>query len=212
MSEIPLAELKAASRFRVRGLLPQIYGVYSIGCTHGISLQFSIARRWLLFLCKRRPRPRELCGCDRRQGAVETEKHRKRRQPLLHMGEDRRGQKPIRISRPGRSAKHLDVQTRGCTRIEVSLYACNAKKFTGTALVLICPPATQCENLAVHLDQCLVLADRPEASVFVGWYAHTKTRWIFSVQVQPTNGRGPTSVFKLAPFSGSTRWVSMKKA
>ena len=121
------------------------------------------------------------------------------------------------------------MQTRGCTQIVVRLrhykihsrHGCGKKNF-GPGLFVVQLPATQCENLAAHLERCLILADRPETSIFVGWYAHTKTRWISGVQVQPkkptqrgtklSNGRGPTSVFKLAPFSGSSYWAPMKKA
>ena len=37
------------------------------------------------------------------------------------------------------------------------------------------PPAKQWEKLAVCLDRCLLLADRPQGSIFVSWYAHTTT-------------------------------------
>ncbi|MEW8689065.1 MAG: hypothetical protein AB2556_24865, partial [Candidatus Thiodiazotropha sp.] len=48
------------------------------------------------------------------------------------------------------------------------------------------PPAKQWENLAVFLDRCLVLADRPQGSIFVAWYAHTTTGRVSSVWVWPT--------------------------
>ena len=37
------------------------------------------------------------------------------------------------------------------------------------------PPAKQWENMALCLDRCLVLVDRPQGSIFVAWYAHTTT-------------------------------------
>ncbi|MEW8689157.1 MAG: hypothetical protein AB2556_25325, partial [Candidatus Thiodiazotropha sp.] len=34
------------------------------------------------------------------------------------------------------------------------------------------------------LDRCLVLADRPQGSIFVAWYAHTTTGWVSGVWVK----------------------------
>ena len=80
---------------------------------------------------------------------------------------------------------HPDVQARGCTRIEVTLYACRggdlsantAKEAMEEAFALVSPsdlpglfvvqpPTKQWENLASCLDRCLVLADRPRGSIF----------------------------------------------
>ena len=97
---------------------------------------------------------------------------------------------------------HLDVQKRGCTRIEVSLYACtredlstNIENFLqdaletvspdGDGLFLVQPPKRQWENLAKVLDRCLVLADRPQGNIFLAWYAHTKTGRVSGVYVRP---------------------------
>ena len=103
-----------------------------------------------------------------------------------------------------RTFLHPDVQARGCTRVEVSLYACRggdlstntADVVVGEALRLVSPqdsedlfvvqpPTKQWENLATNLDRCLVLADRPQGSIFVAWYAHTTTRRISGVRVRP---------------------------
>jgi len=74
---------------------------------------------------------------------------------------------------------HPDVQARGCTRIEVSLYAppryeLSSKKATDyigkvleqvstkdeeDGLFMVQPPSKQWENLAKNLDLCLVLAE-----------------------------------------------------
>lgn len=48
------------------------------------------------------------------------------------------------------------------------------------------PLAKQWENLAACLDRCLVLADRPQGSIFVAWYAHTTTGRVSGVWVRPT--------------------------
>ena len=53
-------------------------------------------------------------------------------------------------------------------------------------LFVVQPPAKQWENLAFHLDQCMILADRSDSSIFVGWYAHTQKSRISGVRVQPT--------------------------
>ncbi|KAK3738127.1 hypothetical protein RRG08_027740 [Elysia crispata] len=110
---------------------------------------------------------------------------------------------------------HPDVQARGCTRIEVSLYACSgwdlsaetATEVVEEALALVSPqdlpeeeglfvvqpPAKQWENLAACLDRCLVLADRPQGTIFVAWYAHTTTGRVSGVRVRPTKANADAS-------------------
>ena len=110
---------------------------------------------------------------------------------------------------------HPDVQARGCTRIEVSLYACSgwdlstetATEVVEDALALVSPqdlpeeeglfvvqpPAKQWENLAACLDRCLVLADRPQGTIFVAWYAHTTTGRFSGVRVRPTKANADAS-------------------
>ena len=105
--------------------------------------------------------------------------------------------------------QHPDVQARGCTRIEVSLYGCpqnelSSKKATDCieevleqvsieeedeeeyGLFVVQPPSKQWKNLAKSVDRCLVLADRPQGHIFVGWFAHTKTVRIAGIHVHPT--------------------------
>ena len=53
-------------------------------------------------------------------------------------------------------------------------------------LFVVQPPAKQWENLAASLDRCLVLADRPQGSIFVAWYAHTTTGRVSGVWVRPS--------------------------
>ena len=104
---------------------------------------------------------------------------------------------------------HPDVQARGCTRIEVSLYGClqnqlSSKKATDCieevlekvsieeedeeeyGLFVVQPPSKQWKNLAKSVDRCLVLADRPQGHIFVAWFAHTKTGRIAGIHVRPT--------------------------
>ena len=99
--------------------------------------------------------------------------------------------------------QHPDVQERGCTRIEVSLYGCIGDQLsTATAknavdkvlelvspdegLFVVQPPAQQWKNLAACLDRCLVLANRPQGEVFVAWYAHTRTGRVAGMRIAPT--------------------------
>ena len=105
--------------------------------------------------------------------------------------------------------QHPDAQARGLCRIEVSLYACRgsdlsagtAEAVVGEALALVStddaagglfvvqPPRAQWANLAAVLDRCLVVADRTQGAVFVGWYAHTGTGRVSGVHVVPTTAK-----------------------
>ncbi|MEW8688732.1 MAG: hypothetical protein AB2556_23190 [Candidatus Thiodiazotropha sp.] len=40
--------------------------------------------------------------------------------------------------------------------------------------------------MAACLDCCLVLADRPQGTIYVAWYAHMKTSRIAGVRIKPT--------------------------
>ena len=104
---------------------------------------------------------------------------------------------------------HPDVQAFGCTRIEVSLYACPQKELSNekaagyiedvlekasvedeeNGLFVVQPPSKQWKNLAASLDRCFVLADRPEGHIFVAWYADTPTGRISGVHVCPLRRR-----------------------
>jgi len=99
---------------------------------------------------------------------------------------------------------HPDVQERGCTRIEVSLYGCigdqlsthTAKIVVDEVLELVSPnnhglfvvqtPEQQWRNLAAGLDRCLVLANRPQGEIYVAWYAHTRTGRVAGIRIAPT--------------------------
>jgi hypothetical protein len=100
---------------------------------------------------------------------------------------------------------HPDVQARGCTRIEVSLYACRGEATLsaetgnevvqaaldivspdGEGLFVVQPSAAQWRNLAAAIDRCLVLADRTQGEIYVAWYAHTTTGRVAGVRIRPT--------------------------
>lgn len=50
---------------------------------------------------------------------------------------------------------------------------------------MVQPPSKQWQNLAASLDRCLVLADRPQGNILVGWYGHTGTGRISGVHLHP---------------------------
>ena len=102
-----------------------------------------------------------------------------------------------------RTLLHPDVQRRGCTRVEISLYPCNTEDLSTTvaeeliaeALVLanteeglfvVQPPAKQWENLAKHLDRCMVLGDRLQGVIYLAWSGHSKTNRVQGMLVKPT--------------------------
>ena len=115
---------------------------------------------------------------------------------------------------------HPDVQARGCTRIEVSLYACpqnelSSKKATDCieqvssedeeyGLFVVQPPSKQWQNLAESLDRSLVLADRPQGHIFVSWYTHTGTGRISGIHVHPT----PAKVRDEAKWEKAILWAA----
>ena len=97
---------------------------------------------------------------------------------------------------------HPDVQSRGCTRIEISLYAYTdrtpetADYLVENALRMVSPENTnlfveqpakrQWKNFAKHLDRCFVLADRPNSTIYVCWYVHTRTGRLAGIRISPT--------------------------
>ena len=132
---------------------------------------------------------------------------------------------------------HPDVQKRGCTRIEVSLCACNEDDLCtqkaneeiqsalyrvspgggqneseglesegneSEGLFVVQPPSKQWENLAKCLDRCLVLADKCQGQIFVGWYAHTETGRISGVHVRPTK----TTVEDAGRWEKAVEWAA----
>ena len=102
-----------------------------------------------------------------------------------------------------RTLLHLDVQRRGCTRVEILLYACEEEDLsksvaeelvaeamelanTEEGLFVVQPPAKQWENLAQLLDRCMLLGDRPQAAIYVPWSGHSKTGRVQGMLVKPT--------------------------
>ena len=98
---------------------------------------------------------------------------------------------------------HPDVKKRGCTRLEISLYACDTEDLSQTVaeeliaealelantkegLFVVQPPAKQWENLAQHLDRCMLLGDRPLGSIYLAWGGHSKTGRVQGMLVKPT--------------------------
>jgi len=120
--------------------------------------------------------------------------------------------------------QHPDVQARGCTRIEVSLYAPNLDELSSEKAAdtigkvlhkvseekeedgafVVQPPGKQWQNLAKALDRCLVLADRPQGNIFLGWYAHTETGRISGVHIRPT----PAKVREDAQWDKAVLWAA----
>ncbi|MEW8580964.1 MAG: hypothetical protein AB2570_04580, partial [Candidatus Thiodiazotropha endolucinida] len=121
-----------------------------------------------------------------------------------------------------RTFLHPDVQERGCTRIEVSLYACRGRDLsTNTAkevveealgvvspeekdLFVVQPPSRMWANLAGSLDRCLVLADRPQGTIFVAWYAHTGTGRVAGMRIRPT----PQTVDNDGSWERAVEWTA----
>lgn len=119
---------------------------------------------------------------------------------------------------------HPDVQARGCTRVEVSVYApplaqlsnekaadCIGKVLQQVSaeseeegVFVVQPPRRQWENLAKKVDRCLVLADRPQGRIFVAWYAHTRTGRISGVHVRPS----PAKVRDKQKWERAVSWAA----
>ena len=81
-----------------------------------------------------------------------------------------------------------EIQKRGCTRIETSLYASKnisisfgkatideAFKYVDRPLFCIQPTKKQYSLLAERIDRCTVIADRPCNQIYVCWYGHSVT-------------------------------------
>ena len=102
-----------------------------------------------------------------------------------------------------RTLLHPDVQRKGGTQVEISLYACEAEDLSKTVaeelvaetmelanteegLFVVQPPAKQWENLAQHLGRCMVLGDRPQGAIYVSWSGYSKTVRVQGMLVKPT--------------------------
>ena len=100
---------------------------------------------------------------------------------------------------------HPDIVSRGCTRVEISIYGCTAEEFSpknfealleeivdlatpkGPGLFLVVPLHLLWKNYANCLDRCFVLADRCQGSIYVAWSGNSKTGRVQGVVVRPTS-------------------------
>jgi hypothetical protein len=98
----------------------------------------------------------------------------------------------------GKTFFHIDVQARGCTRIEVSIYAYRGgidfarsllqntlSTIRGTNNFVVQPAPMQWKNLAAELDRCCIVANAPKREIVVAWYGHSKTGRIAGVSIHP---------------------------
>lgn len=117
--------------------------------------------------------------------------------------------------------QHPDVQARGFTRIEVSVYGPPVEELgqetaedvlwtalgkvspEGEGLFVVQPPQRQWQNLAAALDCCMVLADRPNGTIFAAWYGHSKTKRTAGARVAPT----PAVVQDDANWERAVQWA-----
>jgi len=96
--------------------------------------------------------------------------------------------------------EHPDVEKRGCTRIELSVYNPKTGKehaieaidrtreiLSSGKLFVVQPPAQQWKLLAEKIDRNLVVSNRELGEIFVAWYGHSETGRICGVQVHPKN-------------------------
>ena len=102
-----------------------------------------------------------------------------------------------------RTMLHPDVQRRGCTRVEILLYACDTEDLSQTVtekliaealepvnteegLFVAQSPAKQWESLAQHLDRCMLLGHHPQGAIYLAWSGHSKTNRVQGMLVKPT--------------------------
>ncbi|KAK3716084.1 hypothetical protein QZH41_019629, partial [Actinostola sp. cb2023] len=95
--------------------------------------------------------------------------------------------------------EHTDVEARGCTRIELSVYNPKTSKeealeaidtiretLSGN-LFVVQPPTQQWNLLAEKIDRNLCVANRELGEIFVAWYGHSETGRICGVRLRPKN-------------------------
>ena len=100
---------------------------------------------------------------------------------------------------------HPDVLSRGCTRLEISIYGCTAEELSpknfeemleeivglatpeGPGLFVVLPLHFLWKNYANCLDRCFVLADRCQGTIYVAWSGNSKTGRVQGVVVRPTS-------------------------
>ena len=108
---------------------------------------------------------------------------------------------------------HPDTKKRGITRIEVSLYGRQyrlsenigeflisrelnlmSKKYK---LFYIQPAANQWQALAENINQCFILVDRPNHTVYIAWYGNSLTGRIAGVKVDYAKKRDKEQIENL---------------
>jgi len=104
--------------------------------------------------------------------------------------------------------EHPDVEARGCTRIELSVYNPKTSKKQAIEaidsiretisgdLFVVQPPTQQWKLLAKKIDKNLVVSNRELGEIFVAWYGHSETGRICGVQVHPKNIRNSDRKWK----------------
>lgn len=92
-----------------------------------------------------------------------------------------------------------DVQARGCTRIEISVYGDSVLDSNSSSidsvlcllsrkpLFVVQPAVEQWKALARAVDRNLLVADRPSKKIFLAWYGSSTTKKIAGIQVRPTS-------------------------
>ena len=110
-----------------------------------------------------------------------------------------------------RTFQHPDVQRRGCTRIEISVYGRDfSTRHTNTIeetleclgeIFVVQPPRNLWKNLSQHLDRCLVVSCKENKEIFLAWYCHTQTGRIAGVRVHGNPDKWEESiVWTIAEF------------
>jgi len=95
--------------------------------------------------------------------------------------------------------EHPDVEARGCTRIELSVYNPKTNKEDAIEaidsiretisgdLFVVQPPTQQWKQLAKNIDKNLCVSNRSLGEIFVAWYGHAETGRICGVHLHPKN-------------------------
>ena len=100
--------------------------------------------------------------------------------------------------------QHPEVQKRGCTRIEISVYGRDFSKNNTNAIqqtlefvdgcFVVQPPRQLWNNLAKHLDRCMVVCCQETREIFLAWYCHIRTGRVVGIRVRGDPERWEQSV------------------
>ena len=111
-----------------------------------------------------------------------------------------------------------DVQERGVTRIEISVYGLQnpVSKEIGDSLInkelertnylnqklfYIQPPQKQWTLLAERIDKCFFLVDREETTIYVAWYGNKKTGRVCGVKIDYNRKKDKTNIENLIKWA-----------